>query len=174
MDTAQYITAGVLVALSGLVGVALTLATLSGAWLTLLVALLIQWWRPDTFHWGTLLAAAILSGLGEVVEFAAGGVGAAGAGGSRRSVALAIVGGVVGAIAGTFLIPVPIIGTIIGAVIGAGACAMLGERSKEGRSWRQSWDVGRGAAVGRAMAIVIKTVFAAAVGVLLTVAAFLP
>ncbi|MBL0920638.1 MAG: DUF456 domain-containing protein [Phycisphaerales bacterium] len=166
--------AGILVALFGLFGVALTLLGFSGVWLTILVALLMDWWRPDPQYglW-TIIAAVGLGVLGEVVEFAAGAVGAGSAGGSKRAAAGAMAGGLLGAILGTPLIPIPIVGTIVGAVVGAGLGAALLERTKETRTWGDSLRVGQGAAIGRLIATVVKTTLAAIVAVQLAVAFWL-
>lgn len=163
--------AGILVALFGLVGVLVTLLGFSGVWLTILVALLIDWWRPESQFGGWTIGIALgLAVLGEVAEFAAGSVGASKAGGSKRAAAGAMVGGLIGAIAGTPLIPIPIVGTIVGAVVGAGLGATIMERTKESRTWGDSLRVGQGAAIGRAVATVIKTSLAAIVAVQLAVA----
>ena len=86
------------------------------------------------------------------------------------------MGGLIGAIAGTVFILVPVVGTIVGAAIGSGAGAMLLElhKPKDERRSTSLLAVGKGAAVGRLLATVIKGVFALAVAALLTVAAFVP
>lgn len=171
MELTCHILAGAIITLASVLGTALTLATLPGTWLMLVVALLVQWWRPGTFDWWTIGAAGILAVLAEVAEFVAGGAGAAKAGGSKRSFWLSLGGGLVGAIAGQVLIPIPIVGMIVGGIAGAAAGALGGEKSL-GRDWRHSSRVAQGAAVGRAWSIVIKGIFAAAIGATLTVAAW--
>ncbi len=165
------ILAGILLALFGLVGVALTLLGFSGVWLTILVALLVEWWRPDgQFGTWTIVIAVFLGVLGEAIEFGASAVGAGKAGGSKRAGVGAMVGGLLGAIAGTPLIPIPVLGTLVGAVVGAGLGAMVMERTKPERTWGHSLRVGQGAAIGRLVATVVKTTLAAAVAVQLAVA----
>ena len=64
------IVAGTLVALFGLVGVVVTLLGFSGVWLTIVVALLVEWWRPgEQFGLWTILGTIGLGVLGEVAEF---------------------------------------------------------------------------------------------------------
>jgi len=145
-----------------LAGVALTLGSLPGTWVMVAAALLVQWGWPGTFSWPLLGAVVGLAVLAEVAEFAASGVGARQAGGSRRSAAGAISGGLIGALIGTVLIPAPIVGTIVGAALGAGALATVAELTAPEANWRGAWRVGRGAAVGRLIAVVVKTAFALA------------
>jgi hypothetical protein len=51
---------------------------------------------------------------------------------------------------------------------------VVGERGVGGKSWGDSARVGRGAAVARFIALCVKIVFAVAIGVVLTVGAFVP
>ncbi|MCC6661074.1 MAG: DUF456 family protein [Phycisphaerales bacterium] len=166
------ILAGSILALATVLGTLLTLITLPGLWFILLVALGLQWWQPGTFSWWTLGAGLVLGLLGEVIELAASGAGAKRAGGGRAGAWSAVIGALAGAIAGTFV--VPIIGSIVGGVLGAGLGAAAGERAIAGRSWSHSVRVGRGAAVGRFVAVVVKTLLTLATGIALCVAAFLP
>jgi uncharacterized protein len=163
-----------IVTLGALLGVLLTLLTFPGIWAMVLVALLCQWWQPTLFSWWTLAAAVMLAGLGELVEFFASAAGAAKAKGSRSAVLASVVGAVVGAVLGTFLLPVPLVGTLVGGVAGAGIAAGLAERGIAHRSWGDSARVARGAATGRALALVAKTGVAIATALVLIVAAFVP
>ena len=165
------ILAGILLALFGLIGVALTLLGFSGVWLTILVALLLEWWRPGgQFETWTIIVALLLGVFGEAVEFAASAVGASKAGGSKRAAAGAMVGGLLGAIAGTPLIPIPVLGTLVRAVVGAALGAAIMERTKETRTWGDSLRVGQGAAIGRLIATIVKTTLAAVDAVQLSIA----
>jgi uncharacterized protein YqgC (DUF456 family) len=91
-----------------------------GIWLMVLTAALIDWLQPEVFMFSraTLYVSAGLALLAEILEFMMGAAGARQAGGSKRGAALAIVGGVIGAILGTAL-PIPVLGTLIGASAGA-------------------------------------------------------
>lgn len=162
-----------IVALASLAGVALTILTLPGIWLTLAVALLCWWWMGADFYSAWTLAAALAMGIvAEVVELAASAAGAAKSGGGRSGAIGSIVGGVVGALAGSLILP--IIGTIAGGVIGAGLGAIAGERGIAGKTWSHAARVGKGAMVARFIALCVKIAFAVAIGVTLTVAAFVP
>ncbi len=163
---------GLVVVLSCLVGVAMTLAMLPGIWVMVGVAVACDVWRPELFSIWTLIAVVALGLLAEGLELAASAAGARKAKGSRAAAVSSILGGVIGAIAGTILIPVPIVGTIVGGVVGAGLAAGLGERGFAMGSWGDSWRVGRGAAKGRMVSIIIKAALAIVIGVVLTVAVF--
>jgi len=144
---------------------------LPGTWLMLLGAALIDWWLADApmFGWTVLLACAGLATLGEILEFFLGAAGARGAGGSRRGAALAIVGGVFGAILGTPVLPP--LGTLIGACIGAFAGSILGD-VWAGRPLIHTMEAGKGAAVGRFWGTVAKMTIGGVMVVILGVAAF--
>jgi len=171
MSALVAISLGLLFFTVGMIGFALAVLGLPGTWLILLTGVGVELLRPGTFSMWTIGVGAALVIGAEIAEFSASAVGAKRAGGSRRSLVLAIVGGMVGAIAGTILLPVPVIGTLAGAAIGAGACALVAELSVEGMTFAQAGRVGRGAAIGRTLATVIKGAFALALTALLIVAA---
>lgn len=161
------------VLLASLAGVVLVLLTLPGAWLIIIVALLCQWWRNgEMFSWWTIGIAVALAIIAEVVEFLASGAVAMKAGSSKRGALWAIIGSLVGAIAGSpFFFP---IGTIAGGMAGAGLATFFIERGVTRRTWGESAKAGSGAAAGRLAATAAKAAFAAAIGLLLTIAAFVP
>lgn len=148
------------------------LFNLPGAWLMVLAASLIEWWQPGEFlfGWTVVYVATGLAVLGEVFEFLLGAAGARQAGGSRRGAALAILGGVVGAVFGT-LLPIPVAGTLIGACVGAFAGSLLGDRWA-GRPMHLSVEAGRGAAIGRLWGTIAKMIIGGIIVVVLGVAAF--
>jgi uncharacterized protein YqgC (DUF456 family) len=162
--------AAISLALAACVGFVLTLLTLPGLWLPLLVALGFQWFEPTMFSWWTIGAAVVMGVLAEALEFAAGAAGAAKAGGTKRSAAGAILGTVVGAVLGSMVLLFPV-GTILGAVLGAGAGAVLLDKTRQERTWAESTKVGAGAAAARGIALFIKASFSAVIAVLLIVAA---
>jgi uncharacterized protein YqgC (DUF456 family) len=155
------------------------LLTLPGNWLIVGLAALMAWLLPETatggrgLEWWTVLVLVLLAGVGEIVEFAAGAAGAAKQGASRRSVALSIIGAMVGSIAGLFVgTPVPVVGSLIMAILcgaaGAFAGAYLGEAWK-GRHEDHRWAVGRGAFAGRIWGTVGKLAIGA---IMLAIAAW--
>jgi uncharacterized protein YqgC (DUF456 family) len=157
-------------AFTSVLGVLLTIATLPGTWLILLVAIGCQLWQPQTFSWWTIGALAAMAALAEVLEFFSGAAGAKSTGGGKHGAIGGVIGALVGAIGLTFLIPIPIVGTLIGAVAGAGIGAAVAEQKFGKRSKEEAWKIGAGAAAGRLVAIFIKGGFAVAMGVTAIVA----
>lgn len=161
------ILAGSIVVLAALAGVVLTLLTLPGIWLALLVALLVDWWMPAMLSWELLAAVGAIAIGAEFAEFFSSAAGSGREKGSRRGMIASLVGAVVGMPVFQILIPAPLVGAIIGGVIGAGVGAFVGEKWWAGRPWIESWRSGRGAAIGRAVSVLVKTGFAVAAAVVL-------
>lgn len=159
------------VALAGLVGTLLTLLTLPGTWLMLLVALLCKLVVPEAMGWSWLIAAGVLAVAGEVVEFGASAAGAKAGGAGRPGAIGALLGGLAGGIVGTVVIPIPIVGTVVGGVLGAGGLAVLFERWKGGKGWKDSSKAGAGAAAGKLASTFLKTAIAGIMALVLTVGA---
>lgn len=158
--------AGILVVLFGIAGIGLTILTLPGTWLAVIVAALCTWWQPNLMSWWVVAAALALAILAEIVEFAASAVGTAKAGGTKHGGIGSLIGGIAGAIFGApFFFG---LGAIPGAVIGAFLGAVVGEKGIGKRSWADSTKSGKGAAVGRLVATVLKVMFAGAIALLLT------
>jgi uncharacterized protein len=142
------------------------LFTLPGNWFMLLFAAVFAWLLPETsdsgrgLTWTVVFLLLGLAVVAEIVEFAAGAAGAARQGASRRSVVLAIVGAMVGSVAGLFIgTPIPVIGSLIVAVLGGAAGAFVGAYLGEtwkGRHPDQRAAVGRGAFTGRIWGTVAK------------------
>jgi len=170
LETALFILIVVCIFVAGVVGTLLTLLTLPGLWLTLLVALLVQLLYEPLFSWYTLGACVAIGLAAEIYELIASSVGAKRSGGGASGAWGALAGSILGAIAGSFLIPIPIVGTIAGAVIGAGSGAFLGERGISRQTWRHSLRVGTGAAKGRFMATIIKSAAAGVIALTLCIA----
>ncbi len=161
-----------LVVLMSLVGIALTLVTLPGAWLMLATAVLCNLWQPGMFNWWTIGVGAGVAVIAEIVELAASAVGAKTTGGSRSGAVGSIVGAMIGAVVGTPFLPP--IGTVAGAVLGAAAGALIAERGIANNNWRGSAKVAGGAAAGRLVATIFKTGAAIIVAGMLIVGVFVP
>jgi len=164
-----------------LAGWVMTLFTLPGNWLILATAIVFAWVVPAKsgldFGWPAVVALAVLATLGEIVEFAAGAMGVAKSGGSKRSGVLAVLGSLAGAMIGAVVgIPIPVVGSIVGIVLFAGlgalAGAMLGE-SWKGKKLGESWKTGQAAFWGRLLGSVAKIVIATIMAVLTLAAAIL-
>lgn len=159
----EYLYATLLLAIVGLAWIA-TLFGVPGNWLMVLAvaiyALFIPTDSPMVIGWAAVAALAVLAVVGEVVEFLAGALGVAREGGSKRGAALALGGSIVGGIVGFFVgVPIPLFGPILAAILFAGlgalGGAMLGERWR-GRSWRESWQIGKAAFRGRLFGTLAK------------------
>lgn len=112
----------------------------------LLLGLFTAAWAEDFAYigTGTLITLAILCVAAVILDFVAGALGTQRAGASRQ----AVIGAMIGAVAGLFLLP---IGLILGPFVGA----VLGELST-GRPWRQANRAGWGATIGMLLGIVAK------------------
>lgn len=168
----EYVYISVLLVLN-LVWLFLVVLGLPGTWLMVLSAAGLAWWQPELglFSRWTLVAAAALAAIGEVLEFVSGALGSKTAGGSTWGAVGGLVGALAGGIFGTVLIPIPIIGSILGACLGAFAGA-LGTELLIGADMTKSISSGRGAAVGRFVGILIKLSVGAAIYTVIAVAAF--
>ena len=153
----------------------LVLLRLPGIWLMALSTGLVAWWRWDEgmFSVWTLVAVLVLAFLSEVLEFVAGAAGTKKMGGSARGAVAAMAGGVVGALAGTVLVPVPVFGSLIGAIGGAALGAWAVELMS-GRRMHEAVRSGAGAGIGTMAGAVIKLGFGVAVWLVIAVAAFWP
>ena len=155
------------------VGLFLNIVGLPGLWLMVAahaVYALATGWNVYV-GWPSLIALLALGVAAEVVEFVAGAAGSKAAGGRRRGMIGAIVGGLVGAVFFTGLVPIPIVGTIIGVCIGTFLGAAIAEYSGKGAA--HSMRVGIGAAKGRFWGIVSKSAFGFAM-LIVSLAAALP
>lgn len=116
------------------------------------------------FDAGFLLGLGALFLLGEAVEFAAGMLGAKRAKASKLSMAAAFLGGLVGALAGSVVLPLA--GTVAGAAIGAFTLSYLAEYGKTGdqdKAGRVARSVAVGLLIGTLFKLVIAVGMAAAI-----------
>jgi uncharacterized protein YqgC (DUF456 family) len=133
------------------------LFSLPGNWGIAALVALFAWLVPVVGSRGvsftTVGILVALAAIGEAIEFAAGAVGAAKVGASRRSIWFSLVGAMAGSIGGAAMgVPIPVIGSLVAAVVGgsvgAFAGAYLGESSLE-RSRSERVAIGKGAVIGR-------------------------
>lgn len=156
-----------------LIGCLLTLLGMPGNWLmvaaTAVYAFLVPAESAGSIGWGVVAALVILALLGELLEFLAGALGVAKAGGSKRGAALALLGSLVGGVLGIFVgLPVPVVGPILAALLFASLGALLGAIVGEqwkGRDLAASWQIGKGAFWGRLLGTLAKTVIASVIAV---------
>ena len=150
---------------------------LPGNWLMIAAAILYAFLEVGAgsrfeISWVLVIILVVLATLGEVVEFAAGAVGASHAGGSKRGAMLALLGSMVGGLVGVLVgVPVPILGPVIGALLFAGfgalVGAVLGEQWK-GRDLDTSVRIGRAAFWGRLAGTMGKIIVGAVMMIVLT------
>ncbi len=109
--------------------------------------------------WMVVIICVALAGLGEGLELGLGSAKAAKKGASRRAMVISIGMSFVCSIAGTFLIPIPIVGSVIGAILGAAigafAGAWLGEAWKGTESTLRT-EIGTAAMSGRMIGMLAK------------------
>ena len=155
--TALAITGWSLFGLAVLVGLLLDLVGLFGNWI-ILAAVVIAWVATGFTHFGWigLLIMVVLAVLGEVLETAAAGYGAAKFGGGRGSIIAALAGCLGGAVLFTPIIPVPVVGTLIGACLGAFIAAALYEYIQMEKQMHQALWTGLGAALGKVAGLFAK------------------
>ena len=165
----------VLLILLNVIWLVLVLFGLPGNWLIVTSTCLFAWWRWEdgVFSIYTLIAIAVLAGLGELFEFLGGMHGAKRAGASRQGSIAALAGAIAGAILGTFMIPVLFLGTVLGACIGAGLGAWAIEVSR-GRKMEESVRCGVGAGLGELLGITAKVTVGVIIWLMVAVAAFWP
>lgn len=160
-----------------------TVFTLPGNWLIVTLAALCAWLLPERpgdelgFTWTGVIVLAVLAGIGELVELAAGAAGAAKQGASRRAMVLSLFGAGVGSFAGAIIgVPIPVVGSIVAAVgggaLGAFAGAYLGEYWK-GRLSHERLSISTGAMLGRVAGTIGKLIIGAAMVAYATVESFL-
>lgn len=161
----------IVLALTGLLCVVLTVVGLPGIWLLILGSLAIEYFEPTLLSWWTIGGVLVVAIVGEVIEFVAGSYGAAKSGGGWRAAVGAMVGTIVGAIVLTPLFPP--LGTILGAIAGAGLGAILFEATRKDRDFKALKNIGKGALVGRSIAIVVKGACTTTAAIWLSLAALL-
>ena len=155
----------------------LTLLTLPGNWLILLLAGVAQAWSmsgggtPLYSGW-TLVALFLLAILGEVAETGMSAAGARAGGARGRGAWGAVLGSFAGALGGAVLLAfIPLAGTLVGALIGAALGAFIGELTYGDRPAGSLVLPAAAAAVGRMAGIVVKLAFGIAIWVVVVVGA---
>ena len=152
-------------------GWVMTLLSLPGNWLMVLVVAIYAWLVPDEWRgdvsWAVVLVALVLAIVGEILETLAVAVGTSRAGGSRRAALLGLCGSLGGGLIGALVgVPIPVVGSLVGAVLlaaaGAAVGAYVGEAWK-GRTSDESWKVSQAAFVGRLLGTMAKILAASVI-----------
>jgi uncharacterized protein YqgC (DUF456 family) len=124
------------------------------------------------FSGWTLIAVTVLALIGELIEFLAGMTGARRSGASWRGSIMAVFGAILGAIFGTFLIPIPFLGSAAGAAIGAGLAVWATELSAG--NWPSIPSAPRRRRTGQFIGITCKIAVGALIWLIIAIAAFWP
>jgi uncharacterized protein YqgC (DUF456 family) len=166
----DYLIAAVL-SFFNLIWLAFTVFMLPGNWLIVITAAAVFWLADGMLSVYTVIAAAVLAGIGELVEFFAGAGGAKRSGAGLAGTILALAGALIGAIAGTVIIPIPVIGTLLGAATGAGLGALFAEYTS-GKAFGQSITIAFGAGTGQLLGTVAKLIIGCVIWLITTIALF--
>ncbi|MBL4591163.1 MAG: DUF456 domain-containing protein [Phycisphaerales bacterium] len=165
--------AGSIMVLASMLGIVMVLFTLPGIWFMAGVSMLIAWWCPQLLGWKAVVVMLVFGAIAELIEFIASAAGVKKLGGSRAGAIGSLIGTIIGAIAGTGLIPIPVVGTIVGGIVGAAGGAFVCERTIAKRTWTESAKSSGGAAMGRAVSVVVKLALAIAAAGFITAALFI-
>ena len=148
---------------------------LPGNWMIVISTCLFAWWRWDSgiFSIYTLVVIFALAALGEIIEFSAGVLGARKSGASWPGSIASLFGAIVGAVFGTFLIPIPFFGTLMGACLGAGT-GVWGLEFSRGKKMEHSVRYAVGAGLGEFFGITSKLILGIVIWLTVAIAAFWP
>ncbi len=137
-----------------LVALLLSCLSISGTWLVVLATIIAAIVRGFSFPgWWTITIFVLLSAAVEFAEAMAGAWGVAKRGGSRFAGFMAIIGGLLGMVVGSF-IPIPIIGSLLGMMVGSFLLVFLVERQRLEAA--HAVDIAWGAVIARVLIVVLK------------------
>jgi len=178
MSIALFIVVVLLFVLIGIVSIVGIIFGVPGTWVILITALIIElsdglWRDPDaaggSFTLWVFIGCVVLALLGEAAELFSGMYGAKRGGSTRRGMWGALFGGIIGAVAGTFMLPVPLVGSLVGSVAGTFAGAMIMELGNPELRTSGAVRPAIGATLGRLAGTIIKIPVGITVLVVLTV-----
>lgn len=150
-----------------LLGVLMTAVRLPGTWLLLAAAVAYGWYTGwERIGTATVLILAGVAIVGEVVEILAAVVTARRAGATKQAAWGALIGGFVGMLFLSFLVPIPLVGSMVGAVVGCFGGALLTELAMK-KNLARGAKVGVFAALGFAIGTATKVAVAMAMAVVL-------
>lgn len=112
-------------------GLLLSALGISGAWCVVGAAAVAVPLSGLSFPgWATVAVFALCAAVVDGVEWFAGHWGVRRRGGSRAAGLAAVAGGLLGMVAGTFLVPLPVLGSLLGMMAGSFALAYAVERRR--------------------------------------------
>ena len=148
------------------IGLLLSALSLSGTWLILFAALITQFSTGVPGLWA-LIVFALLCVVTEAIEALAGFLGVQKRGGSKRAGLATLLGGLLGAVIGSAILP--ILGTFVGMLLGSFALAYVAEKMLE-KNHAEAAHIARGAVWARLGVILLKVVLTAAMSLWLLMA----
>ena len=145
-----------LIVLLCLVALVLSCVSISGTWLVVLATIIAAIVRGSSFPgWWTITIFVLLSAAVEFAEAMAGAWGVTKRGGSKLAGFMAIVGGLLGMVVGSF-IPLPIIGSLLGMMVCSFLLVFLVERKRLESA--HAVDIAWGAVIARVLIVLLKVV----------------
>lgn len=164
--------AHVLVWLLCLTGIVVSCLSFSGPWFvtgaSLAALLLVDSPFPG---WVTVILFALLAAGAEVMEFFAGAWGVTRRGGSGWAGAAAVVGGLLGLVLGSMLIPIPLVGSLLGMLLGSFGLAFWVEHHRLKKA-EHAAHIAFGAVLARILVILMKTLLSLGLTIWLIVGIF--
>ena len=151
-----------------LIALVLSALAFSGTWLVL-VAGIITFFSMDAPNLGTLIVFLVLCIATELIEAAAGWLGVQKRGGSKLAGFAAVVGGLIGAVAGSAILP--IIGTLLGMLAGSFILAFLVEWNRL-KQHEQAVHIAWGTVLSRLSVLFLKTALTLGMSVYLILSLF--
>ena len=153
---------------------------LPGAWVFLVLALVVELadglYLPagehTTFAPAVWIAGVALASLGELLEFLAAALGLKKGGGSRRGLIGALVGGLLGVFLAPLFVFVPLFGVLLAVLLGTFLGALAGELSHARHSMQTAFGPALWAAVGRLLGTTGKVALATVIWLVFSASAF--
>lgn len=138
-----------------LVALVLSCLSISGTWLVSLAAIIAAILRGFSFPgWATIVIFLLISAMVEILEAMAGAWGVKKRGGSGFAGFMAIIGGLLGMVAGSF-IPVPLVGSLLGMMAGSFLLVFLVERKRLQKD-SEAVHIAIGAVIARVLIVLLK------------------
>lgn len=144
----------ILMMLVGVISFMLMIFGIPGNFIIMGIGILYYFISPDLVTTGQLIFLILLAVSGEVVENVVSLFGAKKYGASKVGMIGAFLGSILGGILGTMLLPV--IGTFLGVFLGAFALTFLFEYRLEGKKSDDALQAGKGALLGKVLAVSYK------------------
>lgn len=174
--------AAIIFTIIGMGCLVIVLVGMPGTWVMIGLAVGLEFlqrlWAPTGSAWmipiWVFIVVVLVALLGEFLELVAGAFGAKKGGASRKGMLGALIGGIGGALVGTFAIPIPLVGSLLGAIIGSAIGAIIGElNATPDTTLKDTVKPAAGAVLGRILGTLAKFPCAVVVWITLSTAAIL-